>query len=269
MKKETQLRERAVLRDVRRVVVKVGTHALAKKSGRPDYAALKRVVSGICALNATGHEVIFVSSGAVAAGIESLGLKARPTDVNDVQMCAAVGQARYITEYEELFGENGVKIGQVLLTHADFDDRRRASNVRRVLDHLVKNGIVPVINENDVVADEEIKGLTFGDNDQLSALIARLVCADALVLLTTVDGLLDDQGKRVPQIFSIKDAIKLVKAGEKGTLSKGGMDSKLKAVRIAAEAGANVVIANGRKAGILEAVLSGRDVGTFVPGRAL
>lgn len=267
--KESHLRERAVLKDVRRIVVKVGTHALAKKTGRPDYAALRRVVSGICALNDLGHEVIFVSSGAVAAGVESLGLKRRPTDVNDVQMCAAVGQARYITEYEELFGEKGVQIGQVLLTHADFDDRRRAANVRRVLDHLVKNGIVPVINENDVVADEEIKGLAFGDNDQLSALIARLVCADALVLLTTVDGLLDDQGRRVPEIYSLRDALKLVKAGEKGFLSKGGMDSKLKAVKIASEAGANVVIANGRKSGVLEAVLSGRDIGTFVPGKAL
>ena len=266
---ESQLRARAVLKDVRRVVVKVGTHALAKKTGRPDYAALRRVVSGICALHDAGLEVIFVSSGAVAAGLEALGLKARPTDVNDVQMCAAVGQARYITEYEKLFLEKGVKIGQVLLTHADFDERRRAANVRRVLDHLVKNGIVPVINENDVVADEEIKGLTFGDNDQLSALIARLVCADALVLLTTVDGLLDGAGRRVPEIVSVREALKLVKTGQKGTLSKGGMDSKLKAVRIAAEAGANVVIANGRKTGILQAVFAGRDVGTFVPGRAL
>ena len=269
MNRELLLRERAVLKDVRRVVVKVGTHALAKKTGRPDYAALRRVVSGICALNASGLEVIFVSSGAVAAGLEALGLKSRPTDVNDVQMCAAVGQARYITEYEKLFLEKGVKIGQVLLTHADFDDRRRAANVRRVLDHLVKNGIVPIINENDVVADEEIKGLTFGDNDQLSALIARLVCADALILLTTVDGLLDNDGCRVSEIFSVKDALKLVKADQKGALSKGGMDSKLKAVRIAAEAGVNVVIANGRKKGVLEAILSGRDVGTYVPGRAL
>ncbi len=267
--RETHSRERSVLRDARRIVVKVGTHALAKASGRPDYAALRRVVSGICSLEASGREVIFVSSGAVAAGVEALGLKSRPAEVNDVQMCAAVGQARYITEYERLFGEKGVQIGQVLLTHADFDNRRRAANVRRALDHLVRKGIVPVLNENDVVADEEIKGLTFSDNDQLSALIARLVCADALVLLTTVDGLLDDRGRRVPEIFSFRDALKLVRAGEKGSLSKGGMDSKLKAVKIASEAGANVVIANGRRAGILDAIFSGRDVGTFVQGRAL
>ena len=269
MNNDAYMRERAVLKDARRVVVKVGTHSIARKTGRPDYPALRRIVSGVCALNAAGLETVFVSSGAVAAGIEALGLKARPSDVNDVQMCAAVGQARYITEYERLFAERNTRIGQVLLTHADFDDRRRAANVRRVLDHLVKNGIVPIINENDVVADEEIKGMTFGDNDQLSALIAKLTCADALVLLTTVDGLLDDSGRRVREIFSVKDALKLVKAGRKGALSKGGMDSKLKSVKIASEAGVNVVIANGRRKGVLEKVFAGRDEGTFVPGRAL
>ena len=136
-----------------RIVVKVGTHAIATRTGRPDYPALRRLVSQLCALRKSGNEVVFVSSGAVAAGVESLGLKARPKDVNDVQMCAAVGQARFISEYEKLFGKHGVKIGQVLLTHHDFDNRRLAQNVRKSLDHLVKAGIIPVIIENDVVAD--------------------------------------------------------------------------------------------------------------------
>ncbi len=267
--RSTVARERASLQDVRRVVVKVGTHSIATKTGRPDYRALRRLVSQLCELRKRGLEVIFVSSGAVAAGVEALGLKSRPTQVNDVQMCAAVGQARFISEYENLFGAAGVKIGQVLLTHADFDDRRRAANVRRSLDHLVRAGIIPVVNENDVVADEEIKGLTFGDNDWLSSLIVKLVRADALVLLTTVDGLLDAAGRRVPSIGSIRDAMKLVRAGQKGTLSKGGMDSKLKAVRNAAQSGAHVVIANAATPHILQAIFSGRDVGTFVPGSAL
>ena len=267
--RSTVARERASLQDVRRVVVKVGTHSIATKTGRPDYRALRRLVGQLCELRKAGLEVIFVSSGAVAAGVEALGLKSRPTQVNDVQMCAAVGQARFISEYENLFGANGVKIGQVLLTHADFDDRRRAANVRRSLDHLVRAGIVPVVNENDVVADEELKGLTFGDNDWLSSLIVKLVRADALVLLTTVDGLLDAAGRRVPSIGSIRDAMKLVRAGQKGTLSKGGMDSKLRAVRNAAQSGAHVVIANAATPRILQAIFSGRDVGTFVPGSAL
>ena len=251
-----------------RIVVKVGTHAIATRTGRPDYPALRRLVSQLCALRKSGNEVVFVSSGAVAAGVESLGLKARPKDVNDVQMCAAVGQARFIAEYEQLFERHGVKIGQVLLTHHDFDDRRRAQNVKKSLDHLVKAGIVPVINENDVVADEELKGQTFGDNDWLSFLIAKLVKADTLVLLTTVDGLLDANGKRIPEIANVRRAMKLVRVGEKGSLSKGGMDSKLRAVKAAVASGIDTYIANGRKT-VLAPLLAGRSVGTFFPGSAL
>ena len=242
---ESLIKERAVLKDARRVVVKVGTHSIAKKSGRPDYGALRRVVNGVCELRALGMEVLFVSSGAVAAGVEALG------------------------EYEKLFAARGVQVGQVLLTHSDFADRRRVANLRRSLDHLVRAGIVPVINENDIVADEEVKDLTFGDNDWLSSLIVKLVHADALVLLTTVDGLLDAEGRRVPAIGKVRDALKLVKADEKGSLSRGGMDSKLKAVANAAKGGANVVIANASRPHVLTAIFSGRDVGTFVPGSAL
>ncbi|MBO7684586.1 MAG: glutamate 5-kinase [Kiritimatiellae bacterium] len=251
-----------------RIVVKVGTHAIAAKSGRPDYKALRRLVVQLCALRKAGHDVFFVSSGAVAAGVEALGLKSRPTDVNDVQMCAAVGQARFISEYEKLFEASGVKIGQVLLTHGDFEGRRRSQNVRKSLDHLVQAGIVPIINENDVVADEEIKGQAFGDNDWLSFLIARLVRADALVLLTTVDGLLDAGGRRIPVVERTGGVARLVRAGEKGSLSKGGMDSKLRAVKAAVAAGIDTYIANGRKS-VLAPILSGRSVGTFFPGRAL
>ncbi len=251
-----------------RIVVKVGTHAIARKSGHPDHAALARLVSQLSALKALGHEVVFVSSGAVAAGVEALGLKKRPTDTNDVQMCAAVGQVQFICEYEKLFAAHGVKIGQVLLTHADFEERRRSQNVRKSTEHLVKAGIVPVINENDVVADDELKGHTFGDNDWLSFLIARLLKADLLVLLTTVDGLLDGEGRRIALVENPRRAMRLVRAGEKGSLSKGGMDSKLKAVRAAVDAGIDTYIANGRKS-VLLPIVEGRNIGTFFPGRAL
>jgi len=251
-----------------RIVVKVGTHAIAAKSGRPDHAALKRLVNQLCEVRKAGHEVIFVSSGAVAAGVESLGLSARPKAVNEVQMCAAVGQARFIYEYEKLFAEHDVKIGQILLTHYDFEDRRRALNVKNALGRLVKAGIVPIINENDVVADEELKGQTFGDNDWLSFLIAKLVKADALVLLTTVDGLLDASGKRIPEVANFRNVLKLVRPGEKGKLSKGGMDSKLKAVRAAVQSGIDVYIANGRKQS-LTPILDGRPTGTFFPATVL
>ena len=251
-----------------KIVVKVGTHAIAAKSGKPDHAALRRLVAQLCALRKAGHEVVFVSSGAVAAGVESLGLKARPTDVNDVQMCAAVGQARFICEYERLFAEHGVKIGQILLTHYDFEAHHRAQNVKRSIDHLAKAGIVPIVNENDVVADEELKGQTFGDNDWLSFLIAKLVKADTLILLTTVDGLLDAHGRRVHEVADFRNVMKMVHAGEKGRLSKGGMDSKLRAVKAAVTSGIDTYIANGRKT-VLQPLLSGRSVGTFFPGSAL
>lgn len=251
-----------------RVVVKVGTHAIAKKTGRPDYPALRRLVSQLCEIRQAGHEVVFVSSGAVAAGVEALGLSSRPANLNDVQMCAAVGQARFIYEYEKLFGEHGVRIGQVLLTHYDFEAHRRAKNVKTSLERLVKAGIVPVVNENDVVADEELKGSTFGDNDRLSCLIAKLVRADVLVLLTTVDGLLDENGKRIARVEKFRNIMKLVKPGEKGNLSKGGMDSKLKAVREAVASGIDTYIANGRK-NVLCALLDGKPLGTFFPGETL
>ncbi len=251
-----------------RIVVKVGTHAIANRAGKPDHSALKRLVAQLSALRKGGHEVFFVSSGAVAAGVEALGLRSRPADVNDVQMCAAVGQARFICEYERLFAEHGVKIGQVLLTHYDFEDHHRAQNVRKSLDHLVRSGIVPVINENDVVADEELKGRTFGDNDWLSFLIARLVKADALALLTTVDGLLDAHGKKISRVTSFRNILKLVRAGEKGSLSKGGMDSKLRAVKAAVSSGIDTYVANGRKS-VLVPLLAGKPVGTFFPGSAL
>lgn len=183
-------------------------------------------------------------------------------------MCAAVGQARFIYEYERLFAADGVRIGQVLLTHDDFEEHRRAQNVRKSIDRLVRAGIVPIINENDVVADEELKGKTFGDNDWLSFLIAKLVRADVLILLTTVDGLLDANGKRIPRVDSMRNVLRLVRAGDKGKLSKGGMDSKLKAVKAATQAGIDTYIANGRKA-VLQPLLAGKSVGTFFPGSAL
>jgi glutamate 5-kinase len=192
----------------------------------------------------------------------------RPENVNDIQMCAAVGQARFICEYENLFAERGVKIGQVLLTHDDFEDRRKSQNVKMSLDHLVRAGIVPIVNENDVVADDEIKGHAFGDNDWLSFLIAKLVRADTLVLLTTVDGLLDATGKKISEVVNFAAAMRLVRGGEKGKLSKGGMDSKLKAVKAAVKSGIDTFIANGHKA-VLPLLASGKQIGTFFPGNAL
>ena len=162
-----------------------------------------------------------------------------------------------------------MKIGQILLTHYDFEDRRRALNVKNALGRLMKAGIVPIINENDVVADEELKGQTFGDNDWLSFLIAKLVKADTLILLTTVDGLLDAEGRRIAEVASFRNVARLVRPGEKGNLSKGGMDSKLKAVKAAVKSGIDVYVANGRGRRVLDQIIAGRSVGTFFPASVL
>lgn len=249
-----------------RIVVKVGTHAIASRSGHPDHEALSALVQQLCRLKKAGNELIFVSSGAVAAGMEALGLKSRPDDINDIQMCAAVGQARFICEYETLFEQFGEKIGQVLLTYHDIKAGINRKNVKQSLEHLVRAGIIPVVNENDVVADDEIKGTTFGDNDWLSYLIARLVRADSLVLLSTVDGLLDSNGERIEEVSDFSLALKLVKKADESSLSKGGMLSKLKAVKAAVNAGIDTYIANGRKK-VLLSLFKSRRFGTFFPGR--
>ena len=164
-------RYREFLPEARRIVVKIGTRVIAQPSGRPDMRPLRSLVKQVAELHRKGYEMLLVSSGAVGAGVEALDMKARPTNVPDLQMCAAVGQARLMAHYEELFGAESIVIGQVLLTHADFQHRLRFTNAKRTMEHMIRRQVIPIINENDVVADEEIKaGLSLGDNDYLAAL---------------------------------------------------------------------------------------------------
>ena len=265
---------RQFLPESRRVVVKVGTRVLADRSGRPTPARIRSIVSQVSALRRKGYEVVVVSSGAIGAGMASLGIKTRPTEVPDLQMCAAVGQARLISMYEEQAQAFKMRVGQVLLTYDDFSSRIRNGNARRTMEHMLRAGVVPIINENDVVADEEVKAfLSLGDNDYLAALVVKLIRADLLVILSTVDGLLDLSAtphRRLPCIEKLgPDVFRLVAPPEAGGLSKGGMDSKLRAAQIAVKAGCSVAIADGRKAGRLVDVVGGRDVGTLIPGATI
>jgi glutamate 5-kinase len=263
-------RYREFLPEARRVIVKIGSRVIVQKTGRPDMRTLKSLVKQVAELHRKGYEILLVSSGAIGAGVEALGMKARPTSVPDLQMCAAVGQARLITRYAELFGAEGIVIGQVLLTHADFQHRIRFANAKRTMEHLIRHNVIPIINENDVVADEEIKAaLSLGDNDYLAALVVRLTRADLLVILSTVDGLLDDRGSRVPCLENLNDAFALVKPFEAGGFSKGGMDSKLRAAQLAVKACCGVVIAGGRNKKVLTDIMAGRDTGTLILSSAL
>ncbi len=274
MKTKAELKHRQFLPEARRVVVKIGTRVIARPSGRLDPRQLRRLVTQVAALRRKGVEVVIVTSGAVGAGMEALGIRKRPTAVSDMQMCAAVGQARLMAHYADLFRESRLLAGQLLLTYDDFEHRVRSANARRTFEHLLRAGVVPIVNENDVVADDELKAdLSLGDNDFLAALVVKLIRADLLVILTTVDGVLRVAGngarRRISCIERIgPETFKLVSPGA-GPLSRGGMDSKLRAARIATRAGCAVVIANGRKAGTLAGIMAGKDVGTLIVSNPL
>lgn len=253
----------------RRIVIKIGSRVIVQPSGRPDIRHIKALVSDIAAARRHGYEVVVVSSGAIAAGMEALGLDSRPESVPDLQMCAAIGQGRLMAKYTELFGKEKILVGQILLTHEDFEHNVRLSNLRSSIEHLLRVGAIPIINENDVVADEEVKAdMSLGDNDYLASLVVKQIRADLLVVLSTTDGLRDmtKPGRkcRIPYVEKItRETFKLVAPPKKGGLSKGGMDSKLKAAQTCTKSGTSVVIADGRKKDVLQSVLSGGDAGTL------
>lgn len=247
---------RARLGRSRRIVIKIGSKSLSGD-------AWERLGAEIAAVRAEGagprRSVVLVSSGAIALGVEKLGLKARPKDMAWLQAAAAAGQSVLMQRYEEAFGKLGMKVAQVLLTHADLADRTRTINAKNALLALLEAGAVPIINENDAVAVEEIK---FGDNDQLASMVTPLCEADLLLLLSDVEGLLDEQGKRVTFVRSVAREARHLAGGSTSGVGTGGMASKVEAARRATLAGADVVIAAARDPGVVTRVLHGEDVGT-------
>jgi glutamate 5-kinase len=244
----------------RRVVVKIGSRLLAESpAGRP--AAL---ADQIAVLRRRNIEVLLVSSGAIALGVRRLGLPGRPHDLPALQAAAAVGQSRLMQHWEHAFAVHELAIGQVLLTHDDLGDRRRFLSARLTLRALLDHGVVPIINENDTVATEEIK---FGDNDQLAALVVNLISADALVMLTDVEGVRDPTGVRIPIVHDIDREAAPVATGSTSGVGSGGMASKVASARIVTRTGVPAVVAPGREPDVLPRVLAGADLGTlFVPG---
>ncbi len=255
-----QRKHRNALKNAKRIVVKAGSKVLVERSGRPDQQQLKALVDELSALQNAGGEVAFVSSGAVGAGLDALGFSKRPKEVPDLQMAAAVGQISLISAYHDLFKANQVGIGQVLLTHDALKHRTRHLNARNTLLNLIHNRIVPIINENDAISTEEIK---FGDNDVLAALVSILIDAEALVLLSTTDGLRNGD-ERVSYIEEVDENVLELVSDKADNLSTGGMTSKLKSAQIAAQNGVPVVIADGRKAGVLGRIFRGEDEGTLL-----
>ena len=246
----------------KRIVLKFGSGILATPQGTNlDRRQFARLAAEVAVLVFSGHEVIIVSSGAVAAGLGAMGLKERPEDLAARQACAAVGQGRLMACYTEHFARHGLTVAQLLLTHADLDSRIAYANIRNTVARLLANRIVPIVNENDTVAVEELK---FGDNDRLSADVAILVEANLLVLLTSVDGVFDAKGRTLSRVDDVDSVAKFVRK-EKGRLSVGGMFTKLLAIRAAVEAGIPAVVANGRKSGQIVRAAAGKPAGTYFP----
>jgi len=251
---------RTPLTQARRVVVKIGSRLIAESpAGRP--AAL---ADQIALLRRQGIEVLIVSSGAIALGVRQLRLPRRPHELPALQAAASVGQSRLMQHWEHAFAVHDLVIGQVLVTHDDLGDRRRFLSARLTLRALLDHGVVPIINENDTVATEEIK---FGDNDQLAALVCNLISADALVILTDVEGVRDAAGVRIPIVHDIEREAAPVATGSTSGVGSGGMASKVASARIVTRTGVPAVVAPGREPDVLPRVLAGADLGTlFVPG---
>ncbi|HEY6879443.1 MAG TPA: glutamate 5-kinase [Polyangiales bacterium] len=248
---------REELGDARRLVVKIGTKSITA-GDRGRFADVARQVD---ALRRAGRQVVVVSSGAIALGFPRLGLKTRPTHMAELQASAAAGQSRLMHAYEEAFAPYGINVAQVLLSHDDFTTRQVYLNARAALDALLAHGCVPIINENDTIAVEEIR---FGDNDQLAAMVSTLVGADLLVLLTDVEGLLDADNRRIVTVPDVAQVQSLVRPHMAGGLSLGGMESKLDAAKRASLRGVPVMIADARDPNILTSIVAGQDVGTLV-----
>lgn len=256
-----------VLRDARRLVVKVGSSLVTDEGRGLDEAAIGEWCRQLAELVRQGREVIMVSSGAIAEGMKRLGWKTRPHAIHELQAAAAVGQMGLVHMYETKLREHGLRSAQVLLTHADLSDRERYLNARTTLLTLLKHGVLPVINENDTVVTDEIK---FGDNDTLGALVANLIEADALIILTDQKGLFNADPRQNPQAEFVHvaqagdPALECMAGGAGSSLGKGGMLTKILAARRAAGSGASTVIAWGREPDALLRLAQGQALGTLL-----
>jgi glutamate 5-kinase len=258
--------KRADLSRARRVVVKLGTSLLAPQGGGVQTRRFVAIAKQVAEQMRAGREVVVVSSGAVGLGTRRLGLAKRPSSIPGKQAAAAVGQIDLCRRFERAFARESLHVGQILLDHAGFVDRERFLNARRTLAQLLADRVVPLINENDPVATEELR---FGDNDQLAAQVVNTCGADLLILLTDVDGLYDGDprgrgAKRVAEVEEVTARVLELGGGEGSALSTGGMRSKLLAARAASRFGVPTVIADGRRKDVLRRILDGDDVGTFV-----
>ncbi|WP_312334755.1 glutamate 5-kinase [Anaerospora hongkongensis] len=250
----------------KRIVIKVGTSTLSHSTGKLNFQRIEKLVRELADLANQGKEIILVTSGAVSAGMDRLGLKEKPKTIPEKQAAAAVGQGILLHTYEKIFGEYGQIVAQVLLTREDSVNRKRYANSRNTLLTLLSMGVIPIINENDAVAVDELK---IGDNDTLSAMVASIVDADVLIILSDVEGVFtanpqsDPTAALIPEISDITPELEDLAGGPGSMRGTGGMYTKIQAAKIAVNSGVVMVIASGFRDGVVREVLSGSNVGTL------
>lgn len=259
--------ERQSLKDKKRIVIKIGSSSLTHEmTGELNLLKMEKLVRIICDLKGEGKEVVLVSSGAIAAGRKALGLCQKPETISAKQACAAIGQARLMMVYQKLFSEYNHVAAQVLLTKETMTNDASRYNAQNTFDELLKLNAIPVVNENDTVSTHEIQ---FGDNDRLSALVAALIGADLLILLSDIDGLYSDDPHHNPEarfiglVSEITPQLLEMGKGSAGDMGTGGMSTKLAAARIATDSGSDMVIANAENVEVIYEILNGRNKGTL------
>ena len=254
-------------KEYKRVVIKIGSSSLThERTGSINFSKMERLVRALCDIRNKGMDVCLVSSGAIAVGKDAVSLQERPTDISVKQACAAVGQARLMMTYQKLFGEYNQVTGQILMTKNTMINDVARNNAKNTFDELFRMGVIPVVNENDTVSTYEMQ---FGDNDTLSALVASLVEADLLILLSDIDGLYTDDphknpdAKMITDVWKIDEAILHMAKGSTGSnVGTGGMATKLTAAKIATFSGADMIITNGENVSVIEELVEGASIGT-------
>ncbi len=260
------------LKDAKRIVIKVGTSTLTYDTGKANLRRMAKLAQVISDLKNSGLEIALVSSGAIGVGVGKLGLRERPSDTPGRQAAATVGQCELMFMYDKLFGEYGTTVGQLLVTRSDFEDEERHSNLSNAFQKLFEYGALPIINENDSVAVEEI---VFGDNDNLSAHVATIVNADLLIILSDIDGLFtanpreDENAVLIPVVEEINDDILAIAGSTGSSRGTGGMITKLHAAQLASAAGIDTVLMNGENPEEIYRLLDGRQVGTLIKAKGI
>ncbi len=258
-------------KDAKRVVVKIGTTTLTHGGGLINYRRIEKLVKTLADLKNSGKDIVLVSSGAVGVGIGELGLKSRPADVPTKQACAAIGQCELMYTYDKLFGEYNHSVAQILLTRDVVEQEERKQNVVNTFERLLEFGVIPIVNENDTVSTEE---LVFGDNDTLSAIVAKLINADVLVLLSDIDGLYtanpkEDSSAELISVVENIEEVRHLAGGSSSSFGTGGMVTKIHAADIACGSGIDMYIINGAEPALLYDLFDGESVGThFIGGKS-